>query len=398
MNETPPLPEWAPKVGLDAPSHCPRRGDAQKVRLPHGQEVWLLSGYDVCREALAHRGLRSDHTHPNYPDVFPIKKSRGTEPVMLATYSGMDSLEHTLHRRLIAEEFSRESIGEWRDRVFAVAERELEVMLASQARSGDIVAQYAEPIASSTIFEFLGVPLERRPEMARLARVLLGSGADRMVANEASASFRRCLGDLAAEKEASAAQDVLSRLVARYREQGLYSRPQFVEFAGALIAAAHRTATTAIALSVALLIKQPAARREMLAKPDVFDRGVEELLRYLSVADLATARVAVADVELAGVSIREGDGVLVSSAAANYDMRSFREAGRFDVHREGPDHVAFGHGPHKCLGQHLARLELEAALRVLFARLPEMRLENLDSMRVRREGAVLSVEEVRVSW
>ncbi len=401
MDQTPipPLPGWTPTVGAEDASQCPRRADARKVRLPNGQEVWLLSGYDICREALRHRALSSDHTHPNYPDVFPIKKSRGAERVTLATYSGMDPPEHTLHRRLIAEEFSIKSVGKWRQRVFAIAERQLQTMLAPQTRSGEIVAQYAEPIASTTIFEFLGIPPEQRTEMARLARVLLGSGADRQAASAASTSFRQLLDALGAEKETDAsADDVLSRLVVRYRREGFYSRLQFVEFAGALIAAAHRTATTMIALSVAMLIERPDARRQMFADRAAFERGVEELLRYLSVADLATARIAVADVELADVSIEKDEGTIASTAHANYDMERFPDAGRFDIRRQGPDHVAFGYGAHKCLGQHLARLELEAALRVLFGRFPNLRLENLGAMRVQREGAILSVDEVRVRW
>lgn len=286
----------------------------------------------------------------------------------------------------------------WRDRIFALAERELESMLAPQTRSGEIVAQYAEPIASWTIFEFLGIPAERRLEFARLARTLLGSGADRQAASAASAAFRQLLDALGAEKEASTADDLLSRLIVRYRREGLYSRPQFVEFAGALIVAAHRTATTMIVLSVAMLIERPDARREMFANRTVFDRGVEELFRYLSVADLATARIAAEDVDVAGVSIKQGEGAIASTAHANYDMAHFPDAGKFDIHRQGPDHMAFGHGAHKCLGQHLARLELEAALRVLFDRLPDLRLETFGPMRVRREGAVLSVDELRVNW
>ncbi len=221
--------------------------------------------------------------------------------------------------------------------------------------------------------------------MARLARVLLGSGADRQTASAASASFRQFLDAVGAEKEAEAnADDLLSRMISRYRGEGLYSRPQFVELVGALIAAAHRTVITMISLSVAMLIERPEARTQMLADRTAFDQGVEELLRYLSVADLATARVAADAVELAGVSIKKDEALIVSSAHANYDAEEFPEAWRFDISRQGPDHVAFGHGAHKCLGQHLARIELEAALLVLFSRLPDIHLENPDGIRVQR--------------
>ena len=393
-----PLPTWRPAVGTEDELPRSPTAVATRVRLAQGQQVWFLSGYDICRLALLHPDLRSDHTHPNYPDVFPIQKTRENKSLHFATYSGMDHPEHTLHRHLIAKEFSYQSVERWSERVQLIAKAAVRSMLTPGTRRADLVSQFAEPIASTTIFEFLGVPCSWRPEMARDARVLLGTGSDRQSANSASKSFRARLNSLMAEKEAGNENDLLGRLVARYRRDGLYSRPQLIEFAGALVVAAHQTATTAIALSVATLIERPAARYQMLADRSVFSRGVEELLRYLSVADLATARVATADVDLGGVHVRKGEGVIASTAHANYDVRRFVDAEILDIHRERPRHLAFGYGAHKCLGQHLARLELEASLRVLFEALPDVRLEDVTTLKFRRDGAILAAEEVIVNW
>jgi cytochrome P450 len=401
MNETPifPLPCWRPAVVKEDLSVNGPRVGAAKIQLPRGQQVWLISSYDLCRQVLSHPDLRSDHTHPSYPDVFPIKKSRKNGSPVLATYSGMDHPEHTLHRRLIAEEFSKRAVEHWRARVFAIAAHALDAMRASGASFGELVSQYAEPVASTTIFEFLGVPPSWRPELARLARILLGGpGSDREVAQAASKAFRARLEALIAEKEARPGEDLLGRLTTRYQREGLYSRAQFVEFAGGLITAGHQTAITMIALSAAVLIERPAERGQMFADKRFFAQGVEELLRYLSVADLAPARVAAADVEIAGLRICEGEGVIASTAHANYDAERFVDAARFDIHRGDLGHMAFGYGVHKCLGQHLARLELEAGLIVLFQALPHLQLSDAAPLKLRREQAILTVEEVGVSW
>ena len=90
--------------------------------------------------------------------------------------------------------------------------------------------------------------------------------------------------------------------------------------------------------------------------------------------------------------------MIASTAHANYDVRRFVDAEILDIHRERPRHLAFGYGAHKCLGQHLARLELEASLRVLFEALPDVRLEDVTTLKFRRDGAILAAEEVIVNW
>jgi cytochrome P450 len=395
----PPLPTWRPAVSREeASTPCPSAG-AARVALPRGQAVWLISGYDLCRRVLSHPDLRSDHADPNYPDLFPIKKSRRDGGAGPSTYSGMDHPEHTLHRRLIANEFSRRAVELWRGRVAAIAEQALGEMCETGARSGDLVNQYAEPIASVVIFEFLGVPARWRPELARLAGILLGdAGADREAAQGASTVFRACLNEVIAEKEAHSGDDLLGRLADRYREEKRYSRAQFVEFAGALVTAGRQTVASMIALSAAMLIERPEERHRMLADRRLLALGVEELLRFLSVANLAPARVAVADVELGDIHICRGEGVVSSTAHANYDALHFMDPTRFDIHRKAPPHLAFGYGAHKCLGQHLARLELEAALSVLFKALPDIRLCDAGPVKLRHEVPMLAVEEMRVGW
>lgn len=395
----PPMPGWRPAVLKDErPTPTPGLA-AKQVQLPHGQVVWLVSSYELCRQLLSHPAFRSDHTHPGYPDVFPIKKSEQKQVPLLATYSGMDHPEHTLHRRLIAPEFSKAVVETWRPQVHGFAEQARHAMCASAARSGDLVSQFAEPIASTTIFAFLGISSSWRPELMQFARVLLGgAGADRKTAQAASLSFRTQLDALLAENETSSSEGLLARLIERYKREGRYLRAQFVEFVGALITAGYQTVATMIALSSALLIDRPAERVRMLADEQALAAGIEELLRYLSVADLAPARVAATNVDIAGWRVLEGEGVIASTAHANYDGCRFQNAERFDPDREDRGHLAFGHGIHKCLGQHLARLELEVALVVLFRALPELRFADAAPLRIQRDQAILTVDRVGVAW
>ncbi|WP_375790673.1 cytochrome P450 [Bradyrhizobium sp. vgs-9] len=393
------LPDWRPAVLKDEPPTPTSGSAAKRVLLPRGQVVWLVSSYELCRQVLSHAAFCSDHAHPAYPDVFPIKKVSQNQAPMLATYSGMDHPEHTLHRRLIAPEFSRAAVEQWRTQVREFAEQARESMLASGASSGDLVRQYAEPIASTTIFAFLGVPLSWRPELMQFAGILAGgTGVDRGTAQAASLGFRARLDALLAEIEVRPSDCLISRLIEKYKPEKRYSRAQFVELVGALIAAGYQTVTTMIALSAALLIDRPLERARMLADHRSLAMGIEELLRYLSVGDLTPARVAASDVDIDGWRVRAGEGVIASTAHANYDRQRFENASRFDPDRKDCDHLAFGHGVHKCLGQHLARLELEAALTVLFQALPEPRFADVAPLKLQRNHAILAVESVLVQW
>jgi cytochrome P450 len=127
--------------------------------------------------------------------------------------------------------------------------------------------------------------------------------------------------------------------------------------------------------------------------------AVEELLRYFSIADTGTGRIARADTEIGGTVVRTGEGVIVSLLAANHDPAAFPDPGTLDPARRIRQHVAFGSGPHQCLGQSLARAELEIVYRTLFQRIPGLRLAiPLDELPIKDDAFVYGLHELPVTW
>jgi cytochrome P450 len=126
---------------------------------------------------------------------------------------------------------------------------------------------------------------------------------------------------------------------------------------------------------------------------------VEELLRFLSPGDLATSRVALEDMEIGGVTVKKGEGMIVLGYAANRDPDAFPEPDKFDVSRGERKHVAFGHGLHHCIGAELARVELQVVLKTLFRRIPDVRLAKpWNELRYKDGNIMYGVYEMPVTW
>ncbi len=126
---------------------------------------------------------------------------------------------------------------------------------------------------------------------------------------------------------------------------------------------------------------------------------MEELLRYFTIVDTVTARVATEDVPLGGVTIRAGEGVLGLGFAANRDPEAFADPDDLDIERGARHHVAFGFGPHQCLGQNLARMELQIVIDTLFRRIPDLALaEPVGKLAFKDEAAIYGMYSLPVTW
>jgi cytochrome P450 len=165
-----------------------------------------------------------------------------------------------------------------------------------------------------------------------------------------------------------------------------------------LLVAGHETTANMISLGVVALLKDPEQLAALQADPTKILMAVEELLRYFSIAD-PIPRLATEDVEVGGVTIKAGEGVIASGFAANFDPDAFTDAAEFDVERGTRSHVAFGYGPHQCLGQNLARQELEIVFETLFRRIPELKLAiPIEDIPFKEDGGLYGIHELPVAW
>jgi cytochrome P450 len=367
-----------------------------RVTLPSGDSAWVIADYDLVREFLADPRSSANRAHPNYPSVLPRQPVSSQQAKGLLTW--MDPPEHTAHRRMVVNEFTAKRVAAMAPRIRAVAEDCVDQMLVG-TKPVDLVQALSLAVPSRVICELLGVPYSDRELFDKRTVVILShqsSVEDRMSAWQ---ELRTYLSDLVAAKEHAPADDLLSRLVKKYKDAGTFDHELLTGLAIALLVAGHETTANMISLGTVFLLRNPDRLAEFREHPETAPAVVEELLRYFSIADYSTSRVVTADIEIGGVVIPEGSGVIALNSAANNDEKVFTDPGRFDPQRDARRHMAFGYGIHQCLGQSLARLELEIVFSVLFQRVPDLRLAvPAEELAYKHNAAFYGIYEVPVAW
>lgn len=310
----------------------------------------------------------------------------------------MDDPEHARLRRMVTGDFLVKKVAAMRPGIQRIVDEALDAMTEGRT-TADLVAEFALPVPSLVICLLLGVPYEDRARFQGLSRTLLNNGSTVEEVAAASDELRDYLTELAALKRERPEDDIISRLAARDD-----LTPREVAATGVLLlVAGHETTANMIALSTALLVDRP-EQIAKLADPELVPGAVEELMRLLSIVDNGLPRVATEDVELGGVLIRAGEGVIALISTANRDESVFGGPGHLpvdevDLGRDARRHLAFGFGVHQCLGQPLARAELQIALATLFRRLPGLRLAvPREELAFRTESLIFGMRSLPVAW
>jgi cytochrome P450 len=314
------------------------------------------------------------------------------------TLTGADPPVHTAQRRMIITEFTIKRVRTMRPRIQQIVDGCVDAMLDGP-RPVDLVQALSLPVPSLVTCELLGVPYTDQDFFQEITGVLLRQTTGEEDRKRAVVELMTYLDKLVSTKESDPGDDLFGRLVIKNREAGVYDHQQLVGLARLLLFAGHETTANMISMGTTVLLQNPDRLAEIKADPLLLPKAVDELLRYCSIVDMATSRVATADIELGGVLIRAGDGVLPITSGANWDESVFDEPERFDPHRGALHHIAFGYGAHQCLGQHLARLELEVVLGTLFDRIPDLRLAvPVEDLRYKHDASVYGLYEAPVTW
>ncbi|MFC0542060.1 cytochrome P450 [Kutzneria chonburiensis] len=349
-----------------------------RVRMPDGTIAWLVTGHELSRQLLADPRVSSDRLHPNFPLALTTEQRKAFQDNNRLNFRksmiGLDAPEHGAHRKMLISEFSVRRIASMRPRIQEIVDQCIDDMLAAE-QPADLVEHLSLAVPSLVICELLGVPYEQRHGFHEWTRKLISrstSGAERREAAELLNDF---LGDLVTQKEqGEPTDDVIGRLIARNRETPVMTHDEIVGTAILLLIAGHETTANMISLGTVALLENPEQKAQVVADSSLLPSAIEEMLRYFTIVESATARVATADIELGGVTIRKDQGVIVSGLAADWDSDVFENPEQLDFHRGARHHVAFGYGVHQCLGQNLARLELEIVFETLFRRVPTLAL------------------------
>lgn len=274
----------------------------------------------------------------------------------------------------------------------------IDAMLAGP-KPVDLVEAFSLPLPSLVICALLGVPYEDHDFFQRNSSVGLRRDVTPEESRAAFGEIFAYLGGQLAAKAADPGEDLLSDIAARMRAGELTSTEASL-LGVLLLGAGHETSANMIALGVLALLEHPdhlAVVRDT-DDPKVIANATEELLRYLTVVHSGQRRLALEDIEVGGQVVRAGEGVIIPGATGNWEAGHFPDPERLDVTRDARRHMAFGFGIHQCLGQPLARLELQIVYRTLFRRIPGLRLAvELEKVPF-KDGIVYGVHELPVTW
>ncbi|MFD8748148.1 cytochrome P450 [Streptomyces sp. NPDC059616] len=339
-----------------------------RARLFDGRAVWLVTGHAEARSLLVDQRLSSDRENPAFP-FFAERLAAST--LRRVELLGLDDPEHNVQRRMLIPSFTVRRTASLRPQIRATVDRLLDAMV-KQGPPADLVDSFALPVPSMVICALLGVPYDDHEFFEAQSRKLLRgpAAADVESARDALDEYFRVLIE---QKQATPGEGLLDELIAKQLETGAVDQQELVRLAQILLIAGHETTANMISLGTFTLLQHPDQLARMRESDGLMPSAVEELLRFLSIAD-GISRVAVDDIEVGGVTIRAGDGVLLTTSVINRDETVYPSPDELDLGRNARNHVAFGFGIHQCLGQNLARAELEIALPALFDRLPELRL------------------------
>jgi cytochrome P450 len=343
---------------------------------------WLLTRYSDVRAALFDTRLSADRITPFMESLPPARRVAlsGLERILTRWAVFVDPPAHTRLRGLMNTAFTPRAIESLQPRIQAIVDRLIDAVMP--AGRMDLIADFAYPLPATVIAGMLGVPdedVERFKSWSdNLAAFVGGAQAtpskyERAAygLSEMDAYFRAIVRD---RRGGKARDDIIGGLVAAEEDGRALSEDELVATAVLILFAGHETTANLIGNGLLALLKHPGEIARLRAQPQLAATAIEELLRYDSPAASVT-RVAKQTVEYGGRRIAAGDRLFLMINSANRDGEQFPDPDRLDVGRADNRHIAFGYGPHYCIGAPLARLEGQIAFTRLLARLGDIALE-----------------------
>lgn len=339
---------------------------------------YVLTRYDDVRNALLNWTLFSS-AHPGVTSI-PASVKRDFQEIPLE----VDPPEHGPYRQLISGFFTRNAIRELEPGFRDIA-TELLGAIAANGR-GDIVQDFALPFVSRVLAYFLRVPQEDAKQWVRWAQAIFhGRLSDREMADQASAEMIAYVDDVVAQRRRDPQDDLFSVLATTQYNGKPLDTDQLHGYGVLLLNAGQETSVNGIGNSVWYLAEHTDDRRRLIDDPGLLPGAVEEFLRFMAPIQLL-GRTTTGESTLHGRTIPAESTVAMCYAAANHDPRRFADADKCVIDRSPNPHIAFGAGPHACLGAHLARAEMRVAIEVLLELMPDYRLDPEGSLEYTPHG------------
>jgi cytochrome P450 len=383
------------RTGLDPIAELGRRREEQPVsRLDlFGNTVWLVTRHADVRRVLG--------DHKTFSNDFANLLAAGgddADEMGLSDPGGLglkDPPEHTRLRALLAPSFSARRLEALLPRIREVVESRLDE-LEEAGSPADLVELFATAVPALVIGEFLGVPRDEQMEFGKLAAGRFDLIESILAPLDSAAASIDYLLGLIARQRSNPGGGLLGRLIS---ENPDIDDRELAGLADGLLVGGHETTASMLSLGTLVLLTDPERAALVRDEKSDIDRIVEELLRYLTVVQVAFPRFARTGTTIGEQAVAEGDLVLCSLSSADRDAALGPDMDRLDLGRAPTPHLAFAYGIHHCLGAQLARLELRVAFPALLRRFPTLRLAvDPAEVRYRERSIVYGVEELPVAW
>ena len=341
------------------------------VDMPGGQ-----TGVVLTRKEDIMTALRAPDVFSSNMDAVDLQNHRPMIPLQI------DPPEHKKFRKLLDPIFAPRKMAAMDDEVSVLVNRLIDGFI--DRGEVDFAAEFSVPFPSQVFITLLGLPLDELPTFLKMkdgiirpdhvTGKLYGSREvkqyQKMIADSVYDYFNKVLD----EREVQRRDDLLSLFLDAEVEGDSLSRNDILDICFLFLIAGLDTVTATLDCMFSFLAQNPEHRRQLVENPELVPNAIEEMLRWETPV-MGIARVAVQDTELSGCPVHAGDQVMVMIGSANTDEEEWPDADVVRFDREVNPHIAFGGGIHRCLGSHLARMELRVALREWHKRIPEYEVE-----------------------
>jgi cytochrome P450 len=325
------------------------------------------ASYQVLRFGEAERVLRDAETFSSSINMEHVGKYQGEMIV------GMDGQEHRAYRNLVAHAFRASKLEHWGNDLVSPVIHDLLDRIAPTGRA-DLVADVTAQYPVQVILSIAGVPRDDHAEFARWAEEINLGPLDPERGAKARDAFRAYLDPIIEARRREPTDDLISEIVHAEVDGEKLTNARIYGFVGLLIPAGAETTFRVMGNALAALLQRPAVLERVVADPSLVPAVIEETLRWETSVTMVS-RVTTKDADVGGVTIPAQSPVMVITGSCDRDGDRYADADEWSIDRPPKPHLAFGTGPHQCLGMHLARLELRHGLAAILDRLPNLRLD-----------------------
>jgi cytochrome P450 len=367
-----------------------------KVELPFGGQAWLLTRMSETKAVLGDSRFSRQAMQGDVPRY--VKE----EITDVSGLPMLDPPQHVRARRLIAAAMKKRRIEEMRPRLTEIVDDLIDRMM-EKGQPADLVADFASVLPARAVCLLLGVPHEEWDTLGGYVAAIMNRG---IIPDEelmtAAISLGGYLMALTAARRAEPGDDLISALLQARLGDDAFTDEEVVSNAGVIFAAGFETTRCQIVSSVCALLRHPDQMTWLGKNPEAIPNAVEELLRYVPLTDAGVMpSVAMEDVEVGGVTIPKGEAVYACPVSANRDEMVFERPEVLDLQRgaELNHHIAFGFGPHYCVGAPLARMELQISIAAILRRMPDISLAVPEDELPMKPGLVIrGYDRFPINW